>query len=56
MCGGGLGNWGRSAGGGDRNFNAIVRMAARAEAGKGRSARPDRERATVGEDVTVLQH
>ena len=34
---GGLGKWGRSAWGGARNSNVLVRMAARAEVGKGRS-------------------
>jgi hypothetical protein len=32
---GDLGNWGRSAAGGDRNSNAIVRVVARAEVGEG---------------------
>ena len=32
---GGLGNWGRSAYGGDRNSNATARVAARAEVGEG---------------------
>ena len=32
---GGLGNWGRSAPGGDRNSNTIVRVMARAEIGEG---------------------
>jgi len=32
---GGLGNWGRSAEGGDRNSNAIEKIAATAEVGEG---------------------